>query len=64
MSQGELARRSEVSLVTVNAIANNRTKRVDLETLDKLCGALAKLLGRRVAPGELLDHEPSKRGRA
>src|SRR3954447_16497022 len=63
IGQSELARKAKVSFVTVNAIANNRTKRVDLETLDKLCGALAKMLGRRVAPGELLDHGPSKRKR-
>jgi DNA-binding Xre family transcriptional regulator len=55
MSQSELARRSGVSLVTVNAIANNRTKQVSLETLD----ALSRALG--VEPGELL--ESSKKGR-
>jgi DNA-binding Xre family transcriptional regulator len=49
MSQGELARRSNVSLVTVNAIANNRTTRVDLATLDAFCRVL------RVEPGELLE---------
>lgn len=55
MSQSELARRSGVSLVTVNAIANNRTKQVSLETLDALSRALS------VEPGELL--ESTKMGR-
>jgi DNA-binding Xre family transcriptional regulator len=55
MSQGELARRSEVSLVTVNAIANNRTTRVDLATLDALCRVL------KVEPGALLERVKGKR---
>lgn len=58
LSQRELARRSGVSLVTINAIANNRTTRVDLETLDKLCEVL------EVEPGELLEREHPKRRRA
>ncbi len=57
MSQSEIARRSGVSLVTVNAIANNRTTRVDLETLDALCRVL------KVDPGELLERVPDKRKR-
>jgi DNA-binding Xre family transcriptional regulator len=54
-SQSELARRSGVSLVTINGIANNRTKQVSLETMDKLSRALG------VAPGELIEHV--KKGR-
>jgi DNA-binding Xre family transcriptional regulator len=57
MSQSELARRSGVSLVTINAIANNRTRQVKLDTLD----ALSKALG--VEPGELLEREPKRRGK-
>lgn len=41
--------RSRVSLVTVNAIANNRTTLVDLATLDAFCRVL------KVEPGELLE---------
>lgn len=48
MTQTELARRSRVSQVTVNAIANNRTTRVDLATLDSLAGALG------LEPGDLI----------
>jgi DNA-binding Xre family transcriptional regulator len=51
LSQRELARRSGVTLVTINLIANNRTKRVDLATLD----AIAETL--EVHPGELLEKE-------
>ena len=54
MSQTELARLSGVSLVTVNAMKQNRTKQVSLATLDKLCGVL------KCEPGELLER---KRGR-
>lgn len=59
VSQSELARCSGVSLVTINGIANNRTTRVDLATLDAFCVAL------EVEPGELLEREPEPtRGRA
>lgn len=51
MTQTELARRSGISQVTVNGIANNRTTRVDLGTLD----ALARVLG--VAPGDLIESD-------
>ena len=54
MTQTELARLSGVSLVTVNAMKQNRTKQVSLQTLDKLCGVL------KCEPGELLER---KRGR-
>ena len=55
LSQSELARRSGVSFVTVNGIANNRTKQVSLATLDALCAALD------VEPGELLEREGKRR---
>lgn len=57
MSQRELAKQSGVSLVTVNAIANNNTTRVDLATLDKLCAVL------KCEPGELLERKGKARGR-
>lgn len=49
-----LSRLSGVSLVTINAMKQNRTKQVSLLTLDKICGAL------KCEPGELLER---KRGR-
>lgn len=58
MSQRELARLSGVSLVTVNAIANNKTKTVALATLDAIADALG------IEPGELLEREPARRRRA
>jgi putative transcriptional regulator len=58
MNQSELARDSGVSIVTVNAIANNRTTRVDLATLD----AIARVLG--VEPGDLIERVPTKRKRS
>jgi len=57
MSQSELARRSGISHVTVNYIANNRTTQVSLKTL----AALASALG--VAPGDLLVAERKPRRR-
>ncbi len=55
LSQSEVARKSGVSLVTVNAISTNRTKQVSLRTLDKLCAGIGRALGRKVEPGELLE---------
>ncbi|HKW48081.1 MAG TPA: helix-turn-helix transcriptional regulator, partial [Gemmatimonadaceae bacterium] len=55
MNQSELARLSGVSIVTVNAIANNRTTRVDLATLDAIASALG------VEPGELIDRASKRR---
>lgn len=57
LSQRQLALRSGVSLVTINGMANNRTRQVSLETLDKVCKALD------VEPGELLERTPTKRRR-
>lgn len=57
VSQRELERLSGVSLVTINAIANNRTTRVDLATLDAISEAL------HVEPGELLEREPKPKRR-
>jgi DNA-binding Xre family transcriptional regulator len=59
MTQSELARRSGLSLVTVNNIATNRTKQVSLATLDALCAALDN-----IDPGELLERDTKRRGRA
>ena len=55
LNQSELARDSGVSLVTINAIANNRTRQVQLDTLDKLSGALD------VEPGAILERVPRRR---
>ena len=38
--QIDLAEQSGLSMGTVNAIANNRYRRIDLETLAKLCSTL------------------------
>jgi putative transcriptional regulator len=54
MSQSELSRRSEVSVVTINAMANQRTTRVDLSTLD----AISRVLG--CEPGDLLERDKKR----
>ena len=54
ISQTELARDTKVSLVTINAIANNNTAQVRLATLDAICGVLD------VEPGELLERDRRK----
>lgn len=57
LGQSELARRSGVSFVTVNAIANNRTAQIKLATLDALCTALG------CEPGELLARGGGRTGK-
>jgi putative transcriptional regulator len=54
ISQSDLARKAGVTFATVNAIANNRTRQVHLDTIDKLCKALG------VEPGALFEQ---RRGR-
>lgn len=55
VSQSELARLSGVTFVTINAIANNRTRQVRLDTLDKLAAAIGR------EPGELIVRESMPR---
>ncbi len=49
ISQSEAARRSGVSFVTINAMVNNKTRSVALDTLDKLAQSLG------LEPGDLLE---------
>ena len=51
MSQSELARRSGISIVTVNKIAQNRSNQVSLKTLDALSVVL------KCKPGDLVERE-------
>lgn len=52
MSQSELARKSGVSLVTINGMARNRTAQVALATLDAISNVL------ECEPGDLFEREP------
>lgn len=54
LTMSELARRSGVTFVTINAIAKNRTRQVHLDTIDKLCQALG------VEPGALFEQKRGK----
>ncbi|MBM4188246.1 MAG: helix-turn-helix transcriptional regulator [Gemmatimonadetes bacterium] len=49
LSQSELARRSGLSMATVNRLCTNATTQVSLVTLDKLAAVL------QVAPGDLIE---------
>lgn len=55
ISQNELARQSGVSFPTINAMMQNKTRGVQLETLD----AIARVL--KVEPGELLEKDRKPR---
>jgi DNA-binding Xre family transcriptional regulator len=47
MSPYALAKATGLSLATVYRLTNNQSQRVELETIDKLCGAL------KCQPGDL-----------
>jgi transcriptional regulator with XRE-family HTH domain len=48
LTQTELAEKSGVRQATISELETGKTRRVDLDVLDRLCGAL------RLAPGDLL----------
>jgi transcriptional regulator with XRE-family HTH domain len=64
LGQSELARRADVSFATVNRLCQNATGQVSLETLDKLAVALSAAIGRTIEPGELIEREGKRRGKA
>lgn len=64
IGQTELAKRADVSFATVHRLYMNETGQVSLETLDKLAIALGEVLGRTTQPGDLIEREPKKRGKA
>lgn len=55
LSQKDLAEKAQVREATISAIARGKTKRIALDTLDRI----AKALG--VTPGELLETEPKRK---
>ena len=50
----ELARRTGLSYSSVHALYHGRTRRLDLETLDRLCRALG------VGVGDILEYRESE----
>lgn len=61
MSQRELAEQSGVSAMAVNRLYNNDFKRVDTETLEKLCAYLECDLSELLV---LREDQPSKKNSA
>jgi DNA-binding Xre family transcriptional regulator len=57
-SQRQLAKRSGITLVTINRICGNLTAGVTLATLDAIAAALG------VEPGELIVREPKRARRS
>jgi transcriptional regulator with XRE-family HTH domain len=56
-SQAQLAERASVRIATISDIENAKTRRIDLDTLEKLANALD------VDASYLIVHERTKRGR-
>jgi len=52
MKMAELARRTGCSYSTINLLANEKTKRVDLAVIARICRALD------CQPGDLLEYVP------
>jgi len=52
LTMQEVARRAGLSYTTVHDLYHDRAKRLDLETLDKLCAALG------VGVGDLFEYQP------
>lgn len=48
LTQTELAEKAGVRQATISELETGKTRRVDLDVLDRLCGAL------RLSPGDLL----------
>ena len=57
LTQLQLAVLADVRQATISELETGKTRRVDLDVLDRLCGALG------VEPGELLEREGKRRGK-
>jgi DNA-binding Xre family transcriptional regulator len=58
ITQSELARRSGISLVSINAMVSGTPTQIQLESIDKLCGALD------VEPGDLFERDKKRARKA
>jgi transcriptional regulator with XRE-family HTH domain len=60
LTQAQLAERADVRQATISELETGKTRRVDLDVLDRLCGALG------VDPGDLLERTKAatRKGRA
>jgi transcriptional regulator with XRE-family HTH domain len=57
LTQQQLAEEAGVRQATISELETGKTRRVDLDVLDRLCGVLG------VEPGDLLEREGKRRGR-
>jgi putative transcriptional regulator len=57
MTQLQLAEKAGVRQATISELETGKTRRVDLDVLDRLCDALG------VEPGDLLEREAKRRGK-
>jgi transcriptional regulator with XRE-family HTH domain len=56
LTQSQLADKADVRQATISELETGKTRRVDLDVLDRLCGALG------VEPGQLLERGRSRKG--
>jgi transcriptional regulator with XRE-family HTH domain len=55
LTQAQLAEKADVRQATISELETGKTRRVDLDVLDRLCKALG------VEPGDLLKRGPRRR---
>jgi len=60
VSKNALAREAKVRPNLIYEICDNKTKRIEIETFNKLLAALAELAGRNVLLSEIIDYIPDK----
>lgn len=55
LSQSDAQRLTGLAYSTINEMSNNRTRRIDFDTIDLLCSALG------CSVGDIIEYEPDTR---
>ncbi|MED1874163.1 helix-turn-helix transcriptional regulator [Brevibacillus agri] len=61
ITRGALAREAKVRPNAVYEMCDNKTKRVDLDTFDKILETLSNMTGRDVILADVLEYVPNKK---
>jgi len=60
VSKNALAREAKVRPNLIYELCDNKTKRIEIETFNKLLAALAQLAGRNVLLSEIIEYIPNE----
>ncbi|WP_035289975.1 helix-turn-helix domain-containing protein [Brevibacillus thermoruber] len=61
ITRGALAREAKVRPNAVYEMCDNKTKRIDLDTFDKILETLNEMTGREVTLQDILEYIPNKK---